>query len=172
MNPEQGKTAREIDKTLARKIERLEKSRASWRATAEDFQHRLGVLEAAMPFAGEAAWETRCREIIGRVWSERHRQVSMYGFNETLKWGTGPDVEWMNPITNFRAETLESVLRIDYEKFSKDEGLPTWMHLVREEMAEAFMEEDPERLAEELIQVAALCVSWVERITADGDQRR
>ena len=40
------------------------------------------------------------------------------------------------------------------------------MHLVREEVAEAFAESDPARLREELIQVAALAVSWVEKIDA------
>jgi hypothetical protein len=35
---------------------------------------------------------------------------------------------------------------------------------VREEVAEAFQEADGPALVDELIQVAALCVSWVERL--------
>jgi hypothetical protein len=38
--------------------------------------------------------------------------------------------------------------------------------LVREEVAEVFQETDPVKLREELVQVAALAVSWIEKIDA------
>ena len=61
-------------------------------------------------------------------------------------------------------EEFEDICRADYEFYEKLHGQPTWMHLVREEVAEAFKEADPTRLEEELLQVAALCVSWVEKL--------
>jgi len=43
-------------------------------------------------------------------------------------------------------------------------GQVTWRHILAEEVFEALAETDPERLREELIQVAAVAVSWVEAI--------
>lgn len=39
-----------------------------------------------------------------------------------------------------------------------------WLHILREEVAEAFAEADPARLRTELIQVAAVAVAWAEAI--------
>lgn len=38
----------------------------------------------------------------------------------------------------------------------------TWKAILREEYAEAMAEEDPAKLRAELIQVAAVCVKWIE----------
>jgi hypothetical protein len=38
------------------------------------------------------------------------------------------------------------------------------MHLLREELAEVFQETAPDRLEAELVQLGALCVSWVEKL--------
>lgn len=43
-------------------------------------------------------------------------------------------------------------------------GYITWRHILAEEVAEAFAEEDLESLADELIQVAAVATAWVESI--------
>jgi len=43
-------------------------------------------------------------------------------------------------------------------------GCVTWADILEEEMAEALAESDPARLREELVQVAAVAVSWVEAI--------
>lgn len=43
-------------------------------------------------------------------------------------------------------------------------GRPTWLHILREEVYEAFAETDPVKLRAELIQVAAVAVAWVEAI--------
>ncbi len=43
-------------------------------------------------------------------------------------------------------------------------GKLTWSHILVEEVAEAIEEQDPERLREELVQVAAVAVSWIEAI--------
>lgn len=118
-------------------------------------------------------WQIQTIRVLDEVFEERKAQENRYGHvNDLLKDGTGPDVVWIPgrfpegfPI---RASAVERILREDYEAFEEAHGLPTWMHLVREEIAESFQEDDPTRLQEELIQVAALCVSWVERIRGRG----
>jgi len=40
-------------------------------------------------------------------------------------------------------------------------GYLDWLHILREEVAEAFAESDPARLRAELIQVAAVCAAWI-----------
>jgi hypothetical protein len=107
----------------------------------------------------------RTRAILELVFNERQRQEARYGdANLTIEDGTGPRVRWLGPFTERSAEDIQIELRHDYEDFEVETGAPTWLHLVREEIAEAFQESDSDRLAEELIQVAALCVSWVERL--------
>ena len=106
----------------------------------------------------------RTRAVLEKVFEERQAQEARYGLdNETTQSGTGPETRWLEPFTGASATEVQEALRRDYEGF-EDEAPVTWLHLVREEIAEAFQEDDPERLAEELIQVAALCVSWVERL--------
>jgi hypothetical protein len=39
-----------------------------------------------------------------------------------------------------------------------------WLHILREEVAEAFAESDPARLRAELVQVAAVATAWIEAI--------
>lgn len=43
-------------------------------------------------------------------------------------------------------------------------NMGTWKHILEEEVYEAFAESNPEKLKEELIQVAAVCKAWVECI--------
>lgn len=42
------------------------------------------------------------------------------------------------------------------------EGKVTWLHILDEEVREAFAEKNPEALRAELVQVAAVAVAWVE----------
>lgn len=49
------------------------------------------------------------------------------------------------------------------DQAAKD-GKVTWKHILDEEVYEAFAETDPVKLREELIQVAAVAVAWVEAI--------
>jgi hypothetical protein len=109
-------------------------------------------------------WKNGTVEVLGMVMREREQQVARYGHNQDLENGTGPEVLWLGNthayLSALPAERIELALRKEYERHEQ----PTWMHLVREEIAEAFKEDDPTRLEEELIQVAALCVSWVEKL--------
>ncbi len=107
----------------------------------------------------------RTEAVLELVLAERRSQEARYGHvNDTLADGSGPETRWLAPFTGASAEQVQRELRMDYEEFEDETGSVTWVHLVREEIAEAFLETDPERLAEELVQVAALCVSWVELI--------
>lgn len=100
--------------------------------------------------------------------AERARQFTVYGTNNDNENGTGPNVRWIPsippPHTSGAALQIEKACRDEYEMTESVGDTVTWMQLVREEVAEAFAEEDPSRLAQELLQVAALCVSWIETI--------
>lgn len=100
------------------------------------------------------------------VYEERLRQEARYGhLNGSLEDGTGPDVKWLSGIDGtVPAKMIQGDLRSDYEWYEEKNGLPTWMHLVREEIAEAFELEgsDPEFVTE-ILQVSALCASWAQR---------
>lgn len=116
-------------------------------------------------------WDTylnccQTSSVLKEVAAERHQQFKQYGINDDLEDGTGPDATWLRPIARHPAKRIEALLRIQYETYEYENGKPTWVHLVLEEIAEAFQESDPERLREELVQVAALAVSWVEKIDA------
>jgi hypothetical protein len=98
--------------------------------------------------------------VLLEVYAECQRQEVRYGAdNEVALDGTGPAVRWL-PGVVADANNIERVFRLDYESRT---GSITWMHLVREEVAEAFKESDPARLREELTQVAALCANWASR---------
>lgn len=105
-------------------------------------------------------------DVLSDVRAERARQFAKYGDNSYLEDGTGPDVPWLGPFTGAGALDIEQALREDYGLYKAVNGEPSWLNLVREEMAEAFKEVDPTNLRAELIQVAALAVSWVEKIDA------
>lgn len=108
----------------------------------------------------------RTRAVLGLVLKERVAQEARYGeANLTIKSGTGPETRWLLPYTSASATDIQQDLRDDYEAYEEDTGEVTWVHLVREEFAEACeRDEDDPRLAAEVLQVAALAVSWLERL--------
>lgn len=46
--------------------------------------------------------------------------------------------------------------------FKKNQG--TWAHIAVEELCESISEFDPEKRKQELIQLAAVCISWIDSI--------
>lgn len=108
-------------------------------------------------------WQVNTIAVLDRVFEERLRQVAKYGHNEDVEDGTGPGVAWLAPFTQQPATVVQKGFREDYEAREMVHGLPTWLQLVREELAEAAEAADDERLVAELLQVAALCVSWIEK---------
>jgi hypothetical protein len=107
----------------------------------------------------------RTREVLELVFAERESQEAQYGEeNIDRPSGTGPSTCWLGPYTGDSADQIQRTLRTDYEEFEDETGRVTWVHLIREEIAEAFEEDDNARLASEMIQVAALCVAFVETL--------
>lgn len=112
------------------------------------------------------------QDVLLMVLKERRAQERRYGdVNKTTKAGTGPDTRWLMPYTADSAVTIQRKLREDYELFEEETKSVTWVHLIREELAEAF-ELDPSEpeLITELVQVAALCVSFIEHLQSGEAQ--
>lgn len=101
------------------------------------------------------------------VFSERLRQEELYGdVNLLLEDGTGPEVQWLKPFSDWPAHAIQSGFREEYERngHSQDDGRPTRRELLMEEVAEALeLDADSPEFLTEIIQVAALCVAWAER---------
>jgi hypothetical protein len=100
-----------------------------------------------------------------RAWqAERYHDV-----NQTMPDGTGPDAQWI-PGLPYDAATIETIFRLDWDyDRDPDPKEQSWMRLLREEVAEAFACPNTLCLREELVQIAAVAVSWIETLDArDG----
>lgn len=117
----------------------------------------------------QTEWVPGCNSVLADILEERIRQVARYGLQHgILEHGTGPAVRWLLPLVAEDAEWVELTLRDDYEDYEEATGKPTRMHLLREEVAEAFKEPPGQALYDEVLQVAALAVSWLEDMRATG----
>jgi hypothetical protein len=112
-------------------------------------------------------WQIKTIAVLERVFEERCKQMAKHGeAMRHLPDGTGPGVQWI-PGLPLQASEIETLFRREYDEKRGDAPEPserlTRMHLVREELAEAFEKEgdDPE-FVDEILQVAALCVQWAE----------
>lgn len=110
-------------------------------------------------------------QVLQLIREERVRQVGLYGSNDDLlvgfgEWGGHP---WLAPYSYDSPAAIESVFRLDYERYEETLGKPTWMHLIREEVAELFETTNREHTVAEAVQVAALCVSLVEHLVDGQD---
>lgn len=96
---------------------------------------------------------------LGEVYAERERQDREWG-EQNHPDGTGPEVVWSyTGPASFVAETARHNCQLIAE-----EGYVTWRDIALEEIAEAFAEDDPAKLRDELVQVAAVAVAWIEAI--------
>ncbi|MER7213169.1 hypothetical protein ABT340_39415 [Streptosporangium sp. NPDC000239] len=89
------------------------------------------------------------------VRAELARQDAKWG-EQAHPDGTGPDVAWActGPATyvaNSARSTVEQLAAA---------GHLTWRDILLEEVAEAFAEDDPDRLLNELLQVEAVARQW------------
>lgn len=103
-------------------------------------------------------------QVLQLIREERDRQLSKYGTNADLHHGFG--AAWLYPYSMDCAPSIEAVFRADYENYEGVQGQPTWMHLIREEVAELFESAEREHTVSEAVQVAALCVSLAEQLMA------
>jgi hypothetical protein len=86
------------------------------------------------------------------VWDERLRQDQ--------RWGEQNHPDGTRLLNDMRAADKAK----EYNDAQVANGTLTFRDILWEEVLEAFAESDPERLREELIQCAAVCVAWVEAI--------
>jgi hypothetical protein len=117
---------------------------------------------------------SRRDRLLHMVREERTRQDAQYGeVNETLALGFGDGATvypWLLPYSDANANQIEAAFRADYGQYESDNGTPTWMHLIREEVSELFASTAVDEAVAEAIQVAALCVSLAEKLLdSQGD---
>lgn len=98
-------------------------------------------------------------KVLREVAAERKAQDARWGDQGGLPDGTGGPLE--ADIAACARDMCES---------AASNGACTWRLILSEEFAEAIAENDPERLREELIQVAAVAVAWVEAINRRGSR--
>lgn len=114
--------------------------------------------------------------VLNLVRDERARQDDKFAnVNHLITMGFGSSVQpypWLKPFVGSSSGDIEAAFRDDYVEYENLHGYPTWMHLIREEVAELFDTRTSSRAIEEAVQVAALCVSLCEELIAqhEGDQ--
>lgn len=96
------------------------------------------------------------RKILGDIASERDKQDAKWG-PQSHQDGTGDPA--MKAIADYAKKRCDQLF---------SEGKGTWGAILEEETREAFAESSPDLLRKELIQVAAVCVAWIE----DLDRRQ
>ncbi|OFV78483.1 hypothetical protein [Rhodococcus erythropolis] len=106
----------------------------------------------AMRMSGQAAtYIVRILGVLPEIADERERQDEKWG-EQNHPDGTGPD---------YRGAAFEARRRCQRAARS---GLVTYKDILEEEVYEAFAETDPVELREELVQVAAVAVAWIEKL--------
>lgn len=97
-------------------------------------------------------------ETLRLVRQERAQQDVQWG-EQNHPDGTGPDARW-------DGETFASLAHRTrlHTQAAANAGALTWRNILLEEVMEAMAENDPVQLADELTQVAAVAVAWVEAL--------
>ena len=85
--------------------------------------------------------------------------VRVERLRQNKKWGEQNHPDGTGELWGHRASVARSACQQAHEG-----GYNTWLHILREEVMEAFACADPQDLRKELIQVAAVAVAWVEAI--------
>lgn len=120
-------------------------------------------------YIGEAPSGTA--RVMQDVINERLRQLDKHGDQSHLPNGTGQRLMLEGvPVNNWDdlyANDLATWAKARCKAASQNEGgngTITYEQILTEEWAEAIAEEDPAKLREELIQVAAVCIAWAEKL--------
>lgn len=95
-------------------------------------------------------------DVLADVLTERQMQTRKWGQQSLQDW-TGPERSYINMGRNSGI-----MKRLQY--FNDTYGNPNWAHVLLEEVFEALNENEHKNLRTELVQVAAVAVSWVEDI--------
>jgi len=129
---------------------------------------------------GHAEREMQLERITDEVIDEAMRSITKHGEQNHLPLGTGRDTE---PLSTYDvgpelytrsglwpgmlADRLAAKATLDTKAHSANEGgddTCTWWLILREEVFEAAAEDDPAKLREELIQVAAVALKMIDAI--------
>lgn len=118
------------------------------------------IIAGAYFWGDDAVWTDG---IVDEVWSERLRQIEKRGLQERA---SGTDANQWVPF-----EAAAKAMH-DLKEAHPDgpHGPITWVDILKEEVYEAFAEEDPDKLRVELIQVMAVAASWIQDLDRRGDQ--
>lgn len=92
------------------------------------------------------------RRILDEIYAERAAQDAKWGI-QNHRDGTG-----------HYPETVDADVARMACQSAAEGGYLDWLHIMREEVAEAFAESDPAKLRAELLQVAAVAAAWIEAI--------
>ena len=92
--------------------------------------------------------------ILAEIAAERSRQDIKHPTSGNLPDGTGG---------GGGRETWRNIAQHACDRADR-EGCLTFAHVLDEEASEALAETDPVKLREELVQVAAVCVRWIEAL--------
>lgn len=95
--------------------------------------------------------------VLAEIQAERERQHTIWG-EQNLPDGTRKTIPTLNAREFAQREC----------SYAHEHDLLTWRHVLDEEVAEAFAEEDPLALRAELVQVAAVAAQWIEAIDRRG----
>ena len=102
-------------------------------------------------------------DVIAEVRAERRRQDAKWGEqNHPDGTGRAPHAENWGVADGSSGYIRDRLTQRCQARF--EIGVGAWLDILAEEVAEAFAEDDPALLRAELIQVAAVAVSWVEAI--------
>lgn len=105
---------------------------------------------------------TFTESVLHDVRAERQRQDDLWG-QQDLPNGTGPLSQPLLPLEETTADFVELAFKAR-ERRNVRAGTLTYADVLMEEVAEVMAESNPEKLREELIQAAAVCVKWAEAI--------
>jgi hypothetical protein len=86
-------------------------------------------------------------------------QIEAERLSQDAKWGQQDHPDGTSAVYTETAERARILCSVRHA-----EGVGTWNLILLEEVAEACAETDPAKLREELIQVAAVAVAWIEAI--------
>jgi hypothetical protein len=110
-----------------------------------------------------ADYNETINKILHEIHLERHRQMNKWGV-QVHPNGTDPTLR----IIGGYARDLLVDVQGDNDHRESD-GTSTWFRILFEEVLEAAVEQDEIRLREELVQIAAVAVAWVEDIDREEE---
>lgn len=113
--------------------------------------------------------EAAMERIFADVRAERARQIAKFGDQRHLPNGTGPALIIESDRLHNAQEAADAARERCERLFAK--GMGTYEAVLTEEYREALAETIPEKLREELVQVAAVAVAFIEKIDHDKERK-